>query len=106
MHSPVQTDSALVAIATGPVSQERLSAGQQPQTSIMLDGIKLEDHPLRSGQATLGVMLGEIPLSSSGIISVLRGWTSQEPKGVFCLGVTAVSVLEAPVKKLKKKLKK
>ncbi|KAI2661526.1 LIM/homeobox protein LMX-1.2 [Labeo rohita] len=24
----------------------------------MLDGIKIEDHPLRSGQATLGVMLG------------------------------------------------
>lgn len=48
-------------IATGPVSQQRLSAGQQPQTSIMLDGIKIEDHPLRSGQATLGVMLGEFP---------------------------------------------
>lgn len=46
-------------IATGLVSLERLSAGQQPETCIMLDGIKIEDHPLRSGQATLGVMLGE-----------------------------------------------
>lgn len=61
LHFPLQTDSVLVDIATGPVSQERLSAGQQPQTSIMLDGIKIEDHPLRSGQATLGVMLGEFP---------------------------------------------
>lgn len=49
-------------IATGLVSLQRLSAGQQPETCIMLDGIKIEDHPLRSGQATLGVMLGESPL--------------------------------------------
>lgn len=46
-------------IATGLVSLERLSAGEQSETCIMLDGIKIEDHPLRSGQATLGVMLGE-----------------------------------------------
>lgn len=46
-------------IATGLVSLERLSAGEQLETCIMLDGIKIEDHPLRSGQATLGVMLGE-----------------------------------------------
>ena len=46
-------------IATGLVSLERLSAGEQSETRIMLDGIKIEDHPLRSGQATLGVMLGE-----------------------------------------------
>lgn len=45
-------------IATGLLSLERLSAGRQPETCIMLDGIKIEDHPLRSGQATLGVMLG------------------------------------------------
>lgn len=30
----------------------------------MLDGIKMEDHPLRSGPATLGVLLGELPLAS------------------------------------------
>ncbi len=48
-------------IATGLVSLERLSAGEQSETCIMLDGIKIEDHPLRSGQATLGVMLGESP---------------------------------------------
>ncbi|KAI4820870.1 hypothetical protein KUCAC02_028837 [Chaenocephalus aceratus] len=42
----------------GLVSLERLSARQPPETCIMLNGIKIEDHPLRSGQATLGVMLG------------------------------------------------
>lgn len=47
-------------IATGLLSLERLSAGRQSETCIMLDGIKIEDHPLRSGQATLGVMLGEL----------------------------------------------
>lgn len=30
----------------------------------MLDGIKMEDHPLRSGPATLGVLLGELPFAS------------------------------------------
>lgn len=57
--SLIQSDSILMDIATGLVSLERLSAGQQSETCIMLDGIKIEDHPLRSGQATLGVMLGE-----------------------------------------------
>lgn len=47
-------------IATGLLSLERLSAGRQSETCIMLDGIKIEDHPLRSGQATLGVMLGKL----------------------------------------------
>lgn len=55
-----QSDRILMDIATGLVSLERLSAGRQPETCIMLDGIKIEDHPLRSGQATLGVMLGEL----------------------------------------------
>lgn len=56
----VKSDRILMDIATGLVSlQERLSAGEQSETCIMLDGIKIEDHPLRSGQATLGVMLGE-----------------------------------------------
>lgn len=55
----VQSDRILMDIATGLVSLERLSAGEQSETCIMLDGIKIEDHPLRSGQATLGVMLGE-----------------------------------------------
>ena len=58
---PVQSDRILMDIATGLVSLERLSAGEQSETCIMLDGIKMEDHPLRSGQATLGVMLGESP---------------------------------------------
>lgn len=54
------SDRILMDIATGLVSLERLSAGEQSETCIMLDGIKIEDHPLRSGQATLGIMLGEI----------------------------------------------
>lgn len=55
----VDSDRVLMDIATGLVSLERLSVGEQSETCIMLDGIKIEDHPLRSGQATLGVMLGE-----------------------------------------------
>ncbi|TKS79051.1 LIM homeobox transcription factor 1-beta LIM/homeobox protein 1.2 [Collichthys lucidus] len=54
----VDSDRVLMDIATGLVSLERLSVGEQSETCIMLDGIKIEDHPLRSGQATLGVMLG------------------------------------------------
>lgn len=47
-------------IATGPEPQERrVSAGKESQRSSMLDGIKIEDHPLRTGPATLGVMLGK-----------------------------------------------
>ncbi|XP_030639739.1 LIM homeobox transcription factor 1, beta b isoform X3 [Chanos chanos] len=46
-------------IATGPDSLERcFTTGNRAQYSKMLDGIKIEDHPLRSAQATLGVMLG------------------------------------------------
>uniref|UniRef100_A0A3B1JSZ2 LIM homeobox transcription factor 1, beta b n=2 Tax=Astyanax mexicanus TaxID=7994 RepID=A0A3B1JSZ2_ASTMX len=46
-------------IATGPESlQRRLCVGKGSRCSDMLDGIKIEDHPLRTGQATLGVMLG------------------------------------------------
>lgn len=56
---PALTLYVLMDIATGLVSLQRLSAGEQTDTRIMLDGIKIEDHPLRSGQATLGVMLGE-----------------------------------------------
>lgn len=73
-------------IATGPVSQQRLSAGQQPQTSIMLDGIKIEDHPLRSGQATLGVMLGEFPrtVGKSALFHTSGHHMNEKP---FCMGV-------------------
>ena len=46
-------------IETGILSVGRHSAEKQFNSYIMLDGIKMEDHPLRSGQATLGVMLGE-----------------------------------------------
>lgn len=93
----LQTDSLLVDIATGPVSQERLSAGQQPQTSIMLDGIKIEDHPLRSGQATLGVMLGEFlpTVGNQAVSSTCARHTSHKR---FGLGVTIIcaAFLEAP----------
>lgn len=36
----------------------------------MLDGIKLEDHPLRSGQATLGVMLGKSSLKHLSVMNL------------------------------------
>ncbi|KAJ3603617.1 hypothetical protein NHX12_028362 [Muraenolepis orangiensis] len=36
----------------------RHSAEKQFNSFIMLDGIKMEDHLMRSGQATLGVVLG------------------------------------------------
>ncbi|GAA6075029.1 LIM homeobox transcription factor 1, beta b isoform X1 [Tachysurus ichikawai] len=46
-------------IATGPEPQpRRFSAGKLSQRSSMLDGIKIEDRSLRTGPATLGVMLG------------------------------------------------
>ncbi|XP_072739352.1 LIM homeobox transcription factor 1-beta isoform X1 [Mycteria americana] len=45
-------------IATGPESLERCFTRGQSDCSKMLDGIKMEDHPLRSGPATLGVLLG------------------------------------------------
>ncbi|XP_072538177.1 LIM homeobox transcription factor 1, beta b isoform X1 [Salminus brasiliensis] len=46
-------------IATGPESLQRcLCVGKGSRRSDMLDGIKIEDHPLRTGQAALGVMLG------------------------------------------------
>lgn len=46
-------------IETGLLSVGRHSAEKQFNSFIMLDGIKMEEHLLRSGQATLGVMLGE-----------------------------------------------
>ncbi|XP_062854641.1 LIM homeobox transcription factor 1, beta b isoform X1 [Trichomycterus rosablanca] len=46
-------------IATGPETLERrISAGKVYERPNMLDGIKIEDHPLRARPATLGVMLG------------------------------------------------
>ncbi|RMB93281.1 hypothetical protein DUI87_29975 [Hirundo rustica rustica] len=45
-------------IATGPESLERCFPRGPPDCTKMLDGIKMEDHPLRSGPATLGVLLG------------------------------------------------
>lgn len=38
------------------LSGKRVSALKEA----MLDGIKIEDHPLRTGPATLGVMLGKL----------------------------------------------
>lgn len=47
-------------IATGPKPQEtRFPTEKDFQRPSMLDGIKIEDHPLRTGPATLGVMLGK-----------------------------------------------
>uniref|UniRef100_A0ACB8F0I2 LIM/homeobox protein LMX-1.2 n=2 Tax=Sphaerodactylus townsendi TaxID=933632 RepID=A0ACB8F0I2_9SAUR len=46
-------------VAAGPESLERcFSRGGPADCAKMLDGIKMEDHPLRSGPATLGVLLG------------------------------------------------
>ncbi|XP_069465486.1 LIM homeobox transcription factor 1-beta [Ambystoma mexicanum] len=45
-------------IAPAPESLERCFPRRQCGGSNMLDGIKIEDHPLRSGAATLGVLLG------------------------------------------------
>lgn len=50
----------LTDIATGPeLEDRRFSAGKESQSLSMLDGIKIEDHPLRKGPTTLGVMLGK-----------------------------------------------
>lgn len=50
----------VVDITAGPESiGRRFLAGNSGDILKMLDGIKIEDHPLRSGQATLGVMLGK-----------------------------------------------
>lgn len=43
----------------GKSRQRCISARSKWRLPKMLDGIKLEDHPLRSGPATLGVMLGK-----------------------------------------------
>ncbi|XP_073495872.1 LIM homeobox transcription factor 1-beta [Phyllobates terribilis] len=45
-------------IATGPESLERCFNRGQSDCAKMLDNIKMEDHPLRTGTATLGVLLG------------------------------------------------
>ncbi|XP_044162441.1 LIM homeobox transcription factor 1-beta isoform X4 [Bufo gargarizans] len=45
-------------IATGPESLERCFNRGQSDCAKMLDNIKMEDHPLRAGTATLGVLLG------------------------------------------------
>ncbi|XP_021269836.1 LIM/homeobox protein LMX-1.2 [Numida meleagris] len=45
-------------IASGPESLERCFPRGPTDCAKMLDGIKMEDHPLRSGPATLGVLLG------------------------------------------------
>lgn len=71
----VRSDAILMDIATGLVSLKRLFAGEQSETRIMLDGIKIEDHPLRSGQATLGVMLGEFTSSYTTVNSEHRSHT-------------------------------
>ncbi|KAI4587588.1 hypothetical protein MJG53_005375 [Ovis ammon polii x Ovis aries] len=45
-------------IATGPESLERCFPRGQTDCAKMLDGIKMEEHALRPGPATLGVLLG------------------------------------------------
>lgn len=62
-------------IATGLLSVGRHSAEKQLNSFIMLDGIKMEEHLLRSGQATLGVMLGEF----RGFVAKKHPDFNQEP---------------------------
>ncbi|KAF7241110.1 LIM/homeobox protein LMX-1.2 [Varanus komodoensis] len=45
-------------VAAGPESLESCFNRSSTERSKMLDGIKMEDLPLRSGPATLGVLLG------------------------------------------------
>lgn len=59
-------------VATGPESLERcFSRGPADCAAKMLDGIKMEDHPLRSGPATLGVLLGECPPPRAPLVYIL-----------------------------------
>lgn len=55
-------------IATGPESLERCFPRGQTDCAKMLDGIKMEEHALRPGPATLGVLLGELPGRNARIV--------------------------------------
>ncbi|KAJ1077850.1 hypothetical protein K5549_011177 [Capra hircus] len=54
-HTQIPTD---IHAATGPESLERCFPRGQTDCAKMLDGIKMEEHALRPGPATLGVLLG------------------------------------------------
>lgn len=58
-------------IATGPESLERCFNRGQSDCAKMLDNIKIEDHPLRAGTATLGVLLGKCLFSVRYIVLLL-----------------------------------
>lgn len=62
-------------IATGPESLERCFPRGQTDCAKMLDGIKMEEHALRPGPATLGVLLGECGVGTrpSGLLAGDRG---------------------------------
>ncbi|XP_043576156.1 LIM/homeobox protein LMX-1.2 isoform X1 [Chiloscyllium plagiosum] len=47
-----------MALTTGPESLTRGFSRREPECRKMLDGIKMEEHPLHSGPATLGMLLG------------------------------------------------
>lgn len=54
-------------VAAGPEALERCFSRGSTDCAKMLDGIKMEEGPLRSGATTLGVLLGEWrPLPSRG----------------------------------------
>lgn len=55
--------------------QRCVSARSKSRLPKMLDGIKLEDHPLRQGPATLGVMLGKSLLMTTSETEVNTGRT-------------------------------
>ena len=67
-------------IATGPESLERCFPRGQTDCAKMLDGIKMEEHALRPGPATLGVLLGECGVgtpewSRAGDRGLVPRWT-------------------------------
>lgn len=55
-------------IATGPESLERCFPRGQTDCAKMLDGIKMEEHALRPGPATLGVLLGECGVGTPRVV--------------------------------------
>lgn len=59
----------------GRSGQRCVSARRKSRLPKMLDGIKLEDHPLRPGPATLGVMLGKSLLITTPKLSFAQGGT-------------------------------
>lgn len=91
-------------IATGPESLERCFPRGQTDCAKMLDGIKMEEHALRPGPATLGVLLGECGVgtpewSRAGDRGLVQRWTqasrpTDKGTGLQNMGAWATRLLE------------